>query len=157
MCFEVPYEALHFIFVSKETHLPQFENGRCTEENSERMLTAKLLLQAGKEAIAFEGCLRSSTRIMTPTKQAECLKHYTRFVVLYARVQPATTPKFHLMFHQRLEIPRKGNPVFYHSYNDEAFNGVVAKVAKSCHRSCWHDMIFAKLHVTQKLKRRRLY
>jgi hypothetical protein len=146
----------HF-FISKESHLPQFENGRCEQESNERLLTAKILLEAGKEAIAFENCLKGSSRVMTDTKQEECLRHYTRFVILYSRVQPQTTPKFHLMFHQILEIPCKGNPIYYHSYNDEAFNGLVAKVAKSCHRSTWHEMVFTKCHVSQTLKRRRLH
>ena len=135
--------------------MPDFECGRSVEEASEQLLVAKLLLEACKEAQLFEKCLKDNSRTMPPNQQEMCLRHYTRFTVLFARVQPELIPKLHLMFHQILEIPMKGNPVYYHSYNDEHFNGTVAKIAKSCHRSCWAETIFLKTHVSETVQRKR--
>ena len=132
-----------------------FNTGRCEEEQQENLLVSKLLLEAAREAAKFEAILRSSERNLSEDKQDEALFHYTRFLSQYGKCTQDLTPKCHLMFHQLLEVDRKGNPRFYHSYNDESFNGLIAKMARSCHRSCWAEMIFSKLEMYRSISRKR--
>jgi len=119
------------------------------------MLVSQLLLESAREAARFEAVLRSSERDMSATNIDESLFHYCRFLSLYSKCTTDLTPKCHLMFHQLLESGLKGKPRFYHSYNDESFNGLVAKIARSCHRNCWAEMFFPKLELTRSVLQKR--
>jgi hypothetical protein len=117
---------------------------------------AQLILEAGREARKFELCLKSSSRAMTLESRERSLHCYTRFVALYSRCVNTLTPKFHLMFHQIVGTSKMGNPKYYHSYSDESFNGLLAKIAKSCHRACWGEQIFRKLSISRVVHSKRL-
>ena len=43
-------------------------------------------------------------------------------------------------------LQEHGNPRCYSTFLDEHFNGMVAKIARSCHRSRWEYQVFAKFH-----------
>ena len=60
-------------------------------------------------------------------------------------------PKFHLMLHAIGQVATYGAPKYYATYVDEAFNGVLASIAKTCHRLTWADSIFGKLSAIQQM------
>jgi hypothetical protein len=53
-------------------------------------------------------------------------------------------PKHHAFRHLTEDIRRKGDPRHYHTYCDESLNGLIAKIASSCHRARFERMIFRK-------------
>jgi hypothetical protein len=125
---------------------------RRTEEESDlHYLEAKLLLAAYKEAARFEQVLRQSPRDMDETSRKQALFHYSRFVVLFDRCGGNLTPKFHLLIHQVQEYKYFGNARYYHTYSDESFNSIIAKIARASHRLCWAESVFKKLSVAREL------
>ena len=55
------------------------------------------------------------------------------------------SPKFHLMFHCIQRAVSQGNPRFSSTYRDESLNGVIARIARSCHRRTWQAMVHHKV------------
>lgn len=110
-----------------------------------------MLLEAYREALCFEQVLRESPREMDENAQSKALFHYSRFMVLFDRCGGSLTPKFHLLIHQVQEYKYFGNARFYHTYADESFNSVIAKLARASHRLCWSESVFKKLAVAREL------
>jgi len=130
--------------------LEQFRTGATDDAANLSFMAGTLLLETYKEAIKFETVLREAPRNISDEDQYRALFHYKRFVVLFDRAGGHLTPKFHLLFHQLQECSLFGNPRYYHTYADESFNKLVARVARSCHRMCWGEGIFKKLFIAQK-------
>ena len=131
--------------------MDRFRVGRTQEEADTHYLEASLLLEAYREAENFERVLRGSPRDMDEASQKKALFHYVRFTVLFDRCGGNLTPKFHLLLHQIQEYKYFGNSRHYHTYADESFNSVIAKIARSCHRLCWAQSVFKKLSVARQL------
>lgn len=138
-------------FQSKDSHSEQFRVGKTQEEADLHYLQSRLILETYKEATAFEHVLRTSPRDMDDASRQKALFHYTRFVILFDRCGGNLTPKFHLLVHQVQEYKHFGNARYYHTYVDESFNGLVAKMARASHRLCWAESVFKKLSVARKL------
>ena len=134
----------------------QFERRGMEQPEKQLHLQASLLLLAAKEALLFNTLLKDSPRIVPRDVQEGMLFHYSRFVTLFDRAGGTLTPKFHLMYHAIFMIESFGNPKFFASYVDESFNGVIAAVARSCHRLTWADSIFKKIGAIQQLDARSL-
>lgn len=139
------------VFAIKEAHINLFHVGRTAEEADQSQLQASLLLEGFREATRFEQVLRESPRDMTEEQQKLALFHYSRVIVLFDRCGGNLTPKFHLLLHQVQEYSFFGNARYYHTYADESFNAIIAKLARASHRLCWAEGVFKKLAVAREL------
>ena len=119
-------------------------------------LEARLLLAAAKEAVNFEKELRSvpAKRRMDGKSLDKLVVSYGRFTVLFGRAGGEHQPKSHLMFECLLHAHKHGNPIHYHTYMDETLNGVIASIARSCHRLTWSDSVFRKINILRNLPSR---
>ena len=135
--------------------MTQFEQADNQRPEQNLGLRAKLLLAAGSEALAFNNLLKDNSRQVPRASQEQLLLHYSRFFTLFDRARGNITPKFHLMYHAIQQINEYGNPRYFATYVDEAFNGVIASIARSCSRLTWTDSIFQKLGAIQQLNGQR--
>jgi hypothetical protein len=94
----------------------------------------RFLLFSGRAAQLCNQIIRDSPRLMPLAEQQQLLDAYVRHCMTFTRAGGVLVPKHHLMIHCIQRIAFLGNPRFYHCYHDESLNGVVVKIAKSCHR-----------------------
>lgn len=134
----------------------QFENWDMARPGAQTHLQATLLLAAAKEALLLNKLLKDTPRMVPRDVQESMLLHYSRFITLFDRAGGTLTPKCHIMYHAISMIDVYGNPKYFATYVDESFNGVIAAVARSCHRLTWTDSIFRKLGAIQELDARSL-
>ena len=130
---------LLFVVATLERHLP-------TVTDPVKILKGKLLLAAGQAALSFDHILKENKACRNiPYKISEQLfKGYMRFLTFYERAGGNLTPKCHLMFHIVQKTLQKGNPRFYATYHDESFNGIIARIARSVHRTHWSETVLRK-------------
>ena len=102
---------------------------------------AHLLLESGRSALRFEEVLSDHGRRIDRKVNQEMFDHYMHHLILYDRAGGHIYPKHHLLIHMIQRAGRLGNPRFYMTYKNESLNGVIARIAASCHRSCWGDVI----------------
>ena len=133
---------LHFAVDLLERHMLQVAG-----LGADVLLKAQLLLSAGRAAVGFETVMNTHSRSFSCAQKNMFFHQYHRFVTLYLQAGGEVTPKVHLMYHLILESERKGNPKFYQTYHDETMNGIVAKIAASCHRLTWARSIMRKFYI----------
>ena len=134
-----------------EDHLEQLKSISSLEKNFYEQ--GRLLHAASDQAVKFDSMVRNvSQRRVSRETQFEMLQTYSRFVVLFDRAGGEHIPKTHLMFHCILEAGVRGNPKFYHTYRDEWLNGVIAKIARSCHRTNWSFNVFKKISISKQIR-----
>ena len=105
---------------------------------------AAYLLASGEAAVQFELILHSHGRAMPHAAQNELFAAYIKHASLYQRAGGVMMPKHHLMIHLLMRVARHGNPVYYHTYKDESLNGVIARIARSCHRTSFGMSVHMK-------------
>ena len=98
--------------------------------------------------------VKDSPRMVPRNVQEGMLFHYSRFITLFDTAGGTLTPKSHLMYHAIFMIDSFGSPKYFATYVDESCNGVIAVVARSCHRLTWADSIIRKLGAIQQLDAR---
>ena len=144
---------LEFVHGLLKTHMDQFVASGATDEIRQHIhLSAKLLLAASTSAMDFEALLKNCKRNVPLETQEQLLVEYKRFNVLFSRAGGHLNPKNHLMLHLIQGLDFHGNARYYHTYNDESFNGVIARIARSCHRLCWSEVIFRKVFTASLLE-----
>jgi len=112
---------------------------------------ARFLLMSGRAAMEVNRIMHDSPQIMPEADQERLLNVYVRHCVMYLRAGGIFVPKHHLMIHCIQRISYLGNPRFYHCYHDESLNGVVVKIAKSCHRMRFMHTVHEKFRWAGKL------
>lgn len=115
-------------------------------------LQCELLQAACKEAITFDTTLRENGRRLSVDVQDKLLCTYKRFNVLYDRAGGVQHPKSHLMLHLICSSSYNGNSRFYATYKDEEYNGIIAAIAKTCHKQVWYEAVFQKVSVLRKVR-----
>jgi hypothetical protein len=70
-----------------------------------------------------------------------CLTHIRCFQEFGGKLYP----KFHLFLHLTLDIAFLGNPKYYHTFADEAFNGRIAAIARQTHSRTFAINVFRRL------------
>ena len=111
-----------------------------------------LLLACGKSAFRVELALRNSgAMVLSRVQRQELLNDYTHHVSLYHRAGGKLKPKHHMMFHMILDSSWKGAPSLYATFRDESLNGVIAGIARSCHRKRFGEIIHFKFSALQSL------
>lgn len=111
----------------------------------------RFLLASGRAALEVNQIIRESPQIMSAEDQGRLLRVYIRHCDMYMRAGGTFVPKHHLMLHCIQRISYLGNPRFYHCYHDESLNGVVVKIAKSCHRMTFMHTVHQKFRWAGKL------
>jgi len=114
--------------------------------NSETHEVYLLLKEAGKAALQFDEVLNGNQRNMPANEQQKALMYLKRFAILFDRAGGHQIPKMHLMFHLIMRCGHAGNPRYYMTYKDESLNGIVARIAKACHRRCWEVCVHRKFN-----------
>jgi hypothetical protein len=111
----------------------------------------RFLLISGKAAQHVNQIIRESPRVMTVADQQRLLDAYLRHCTTFFRAGGLAVPKHHLMIHCIQRISYLGNPRFYSCYHDESLNGVVVKIARSCHRMTFMRSVHNKFRWAGKL------
>ena len=114
-------------------------------------LLARFLLASCAAAVKFENLLDSYDRYIPREGRLELWKTYMQFLSLYQRSGGAFVGKHHQMMHLLHRIYRRGNPRHYGTYKDESLNGVIAKIARSCHRSSFGLSVHMKFNILQQI------
>ena len=124
---------LKFVLWLLEKYSDEFE--KLPEETSRPLAILKAATQA---ANSMDDILLS--RMQCP----HLMQHYLRFLTLYLKAGGVWRPKCHLPLHLIQRAMVQGDPRLYSTYRDESLNGVIAKIARSAHRSTWGNVIHFK-------------
>ena len=115
----------------------------------ERMRGA-LLLACGESAMKVDTALRNAgTLTYSREQRQQLLNDYTHHVTLYQRAGGILKPKHHMMFHCILDSSWKGAPSLWATFRDESLNGVIAGIARSCHRNRFGEVVRFKFAALQ--------
>jgi hypothetical protein len=114
---------LEFCVGLLERHQASMEPVRC-----------QFLLAGGRAAMEVNRIMADCGRIMSRVDQQRLLDAYLKHCAMHIRAGGTLVPKHHLFIHCIQRITYLGNPRFYSCYIDESLNGVVVKIARSCHR-----------------------
>ena len=136
---------LHFVEHLLRKLLPRFSQGPDSKHRN-----AKLLWEATKSAIELGKNFKTEGRILPRQQILAALQAYNRFLTLYEKAGGPLVPKCHFMHHMIQFAQGKGNPRYYSTYRDETFNGVVAKVARACHRRTWFNAVHYKFSMVHR-------
>ena len=112
-------------------------------------MRSKLWLEAGRAAKSFELSIAQADDVVSCKLRQTMFDSYMRFVTLFDRGGGSLKPKHHAILHLVLETASRGNPRLYSTYRNESLNGILARVARSCHRSCWETRVHEKFSVLQ--------
>ena len=103
----------------------------------------KSILEAARAAMKLDVVFSSESRKL-PREVQKALGFYSRFLSFYSKAGGPLVPKTHFMVHLIQRALFKGNPKKYNAYRDESFNGMIAKIARSCHRRTRSNVIHWK-------------
>ena len=114
--------------------------------------TGEMLLASGAAAQRVEELLRNDgTETVAPAKQQELLNYYMRHFTLFHRAGGKLYPKHHMMFHLIINCGRMGAPSLHATFRDESMNGVIARIARSCHRNHFGEVVHYKFNALQQM------
>ena len=130
---------LKFVLWLLEKYSDEFE--KLPEETSRPLAILKAATQAANN---MDDILSVEIRKLSRKQCEQLLQHYLRFLTLYLKAGGVWRPKCHLLLHLILRALVQGNPRLYSTYRDESLNGVIAKIARSAHRSTWGNVIHFK-------------
>jgi hypothetical protein len=119
--------------------------------NALEPVQAQFFLASARAAVQVNAIIKESPRIMTRADQQRLLDAYLRHCAMLVRAGGTLVPKHHLFIHCIQRISRLGNPRFYTCYKDESLNGVVVKMARSCHRMTFMRSVHNKFRWAGKL------
>ena len=112
----------------------------------------QLLLACAGSALDVDHLLRSNgMATMTNDARQLLFQKYTHHVHLYVMCGGILMPKHHMMYRLIHKCGVYGHPSLWATFRDESLNGVIAKIARSCHRRTFNKMIHIKLKRLQRL------
>ena len=126
-------------------HLPRFDG-----LDADMKRKARFIKQAVGAALELDSVFQSESRKLTRAELQKAFCAYSRFLSFYQKAGGPHTPKCHSMIHLIQRAKFKGNPRLYSTYRDESFNGMIAKIARSCHRRTWSNAVHWKCHALHK-------
>ena len=97
-------------------------------------VVCKYLLASGRAAVRVNEIIKEAPQVMAVVDQQRLLDVYLQHCAMFVRAGGWLVAKHHLFIHCIQRIWYLGNPRFYTCYHDESLNGVVVKIARSCHR-----------------------
>ena len=101
------------------------------------------------DLLEFNAILDNTAQVFTVDENQRLFDAYLKHATLFARGGGRLRPKHHVMFHLAWQVKEKGNPRLFSTYLDESLNGVIAKIARSAHKSCWETMVHRRFAVLQ--------
>ena len=122
-----------------QKNLPAFQS-----LSHEKARQGKVLLEAAKAALQVDSVFKAESRTLSREELQRAFWAYCRFLKFYGEAGGPVIPKCHFMMHLLQRAVYKGNPRLYSTYRDASFNGVIAKLARSCHRRTWQNAIHFK-------------
>ena len=115
----------------------------------------RTLLESAQAAVAVNGIIKDSGRVMTLVQRKDLMHNYLRHARLYFKAGGKPTPKHHLCLHLFISMATKGNPKYFHTYRDETLNGLIAKLCAAVHRFVFHTEVHRRFANLQQLRRDR--
>lgn len=110
----------------------------------EKKRKAKSVQESVKAALLLDSIFQKESRTFTRDDSEKAFSAYKRFLSFFLKAGGNHTPKCHFMMRVIQRTQFKGNPRLYSTYRDETFNGLIAKVARSCHRRTWANVVHWK-------------
>ena len=132
---------LKFMACLLNSHLGRFQSW-----GEESYRKAKFLKEAAGAAVRFDEVFQTQHRRLNRSELQRAFNSYIRFLSFYRKSGGPLLPKCHFMIHLVQRARFKGNPKMYSTYRDESFNGLIAKIARSCHRRTWANAVHWKCH-----------
>ena len=157
-----PVGSPHLHAKGKETHgLLKFAVGLLEKHKAKLMAESPImaqrtefLLAAGFAAIKFDELLDSAPRqpnLETLEAMLACILRHNK---LFHLAGGGLMPKHHAMIHMIQRSQYLGNPKTYHTYHDEAINGLIKRIAASARRNTFCFTVIYKYHILQLLRKR---
>ena len=97
----------------------------------------------GDALLGMHDCMRRNPRVFPSGEHQTFVDLAKRVFLLAEPTGVPRTPKFHLMLHLARRSGFQGNPLYYHTFLDEGYNGKLAKVAAGCHRLTFYPRLLA--------------
>jgi len=119
--------------------------------NEETYFTAQLLCECLAGMVSFNNIISTCDREISHATQLELMSLYLKSYMCFDRAGGQCRPKWHLMIHCILKMTWFGNARYYWTYRDEGLNGVLAKIARSCHRRHWQEAVHTKFSICKSL------
>ena len=66
---------------------------------------------------------------------------------MFYRAGGSLKHKVHLMRHLVDNVGLTGNPRFFKAYYNESINGTLARIARSCHRRRWNELVHKEYNI----------
>ena len=138
---------LLFVVVVLERYAQEF-----SAEPAPAPLQARLFLAAGHAALDFDKVMNTGDRNFPPDVRLIFFQRYMKFSCLLDRAVLPVIPKVHLGFHMVHKAGERGHPRLQSTYKFESTNGVLARIARSCHRANWAMQMHSKCAIMQQLQ-----
>ena len=117
---------------------------------------ALFLVQAGEHLLAYYSLCRQYGRVMPEGVVRRLFFHALRHIKLFSSVGGQLIPKHHFWIHLILQSKWLGNPRMRSTMQNESINGLVARVAATCHRATFVVTVFQKWCLQKTYAARRL-
>ena len=115
------------------------------------ILKGELLTAAGLAALKFDELLDSAETRINPKTQEAMLAAILRHSKLFCLAGGTLAPKHHVMIHLAQMCNFTGHPRTYHTYHDEAVNGIIKVIAANSHRGTFAQTVLYKIHILRLL------
>ena len=111
--------------------------GKFNERSRDIQLQFQYLYHASEAACELDLIMDNEGHSLSREVQLRMWQAFSKHTHLYVRAGGAFLPKHHLLMHMIHRVAVHGNPSGYSTYRDESLNGVLAKIARSCHRTAF--------------------
>ena len=111
------------------------------------------LLAAGQAAQEFRRACANPATLPDEATQRAMWGALRRFFHMNHLAGGNTVPKSHVMLEHLVQrVPHLGHPSAYTTYADESTNGIIARIARSCHRRQFGRAVHNKYRVLCELE-----
>ena len=123
--------------------LVEFVRDMCREHQAKLGDQGEALKSLGDVLVELRELIKNSPRNLSESATQLLVDLAKRAFVLREHARVPATPKWHLMLHIASRARHDGNPSWYATFHDESLNGMLAAMAKRCHRRTWHNSLLA--------------
>ena len=100
--------------------------------------------------------MEAESRRMSLVARRELLATAVNHVTFYKAARGHLVYKHHSWIHMALSAKHVGNPKTVSTYEDEAENGIIAKIGVAVHGSTFAKSMFERLELQDRVRRRAL-
>ena len=102
------------------------------------------LVGLGEALVRMRDRMRTQPRILPLETCQELVDCAKRASVLREEAEVAWRPKWHMLLHLASRAFHSGNPNWHQTFLGEHHNGLLAKLAATCHRLTWHARVLSQ-------------